>query len=450
MAENENSNPEETNPENGVSALGPGETGDAEPVAKTAKKVIAPTGKLSDTAIQEAKIQTGRIPKPVPRGEDGITVPPAFAEPISSDTISLKRPEIMGREPPPVLDEEPEVKTLKIFCYNCNQKLDLTDMEPFSRINCPSCKALIIVPQWFDNYLLEEEAGEGGMAMVYRGLDLALDREVAIKVLNPDLAQENEKGNLFLHEARTAATLNHYAVLPIYTCGEFEDQPYIVMQWMSGGSLDKKLEESREPMPIRDVVKWILDIAEGLDNARRHGIIHHDIKPANIMLDTEGNVKIGDFGISQALFNTRSEVITELTKAWASPHYVSPEKVSTGKENYLGDIYSLGATFYHLIVDREPFDDDLPMEKLIRKRLDDDPRNPAEYRSDIPESLSSLIMAMMTRTSEARPSYRDIINELNVFLKSGGQKSPFKKRQKPKERKLPSATRTKIDQGELQ
>ena len=106
---------------------------------------------------------------------------------------------------------EGDPKVLKISCHSCGQKLDLTNFPAFSRVACPQCGTELIVPKWFDNYLLEEAGGEGGMATVYRALDLALDREVAIKVLNSDLGSKQEVSELFLHEARTAATINHHA-----------------------------------------------------------------------------------------------------------------------------------------------------------------------------------------------------------------------------------------------
>ncbi len=361
-------------------------------------------------STEPRKIKTNRIPKPAPR-EIEEPVSATGEEPISSETITLKKN---------ILPEDefaaPEKRPLKITCYHCVQKLDLTDMVPFDKVRCPSCNVEIIIPKWFDNYLLEESGGVGGMAVVYRALDLTLDREVAIKVLNPDVASQNERCHLFLHEARTAATINHYAVLPIYTCGEFENQPYIVMQYMDGGSLDKKLEENKGPLPVNDVVKWIRDIAEGLDNARRHGIIHHDIKPANIMMDKDGNVKIGDFGIAQALRDSRSESIAKITKSWASPYYVSPEKVIYGKEDHMGDVYSLGASFYQLLTGHMPFEID-DLDRLVRIRTEMDPPFPKKHRPDIPQSISDLIMKMMNRNPEARPSYRDIINALNTYMK---------------------------------
>lgn len=318
----------------------------------------------------------------------------------------------------PVAKEQPrEKRVLKISCHKCQQKLDVTSLEPFSHFACPSCETDMIVPKWFDNYLLEETGGAGGMATVYRALDLALDREVAIKILNPEVASQKERSELFLHEARTAATINHYAVIPIYTCGEFENQPYMLMQYMNNGSLEQKMKSPHDPLPVKDVVRWIRDTAEGLDNAKRHGIIHHDIKPGNIMLDNEGNAKIGDFGIAQAINDYRTNKIFEITKSWVSPHYVSPEKVLNGREDYQGDIYSLGATFYHLITGSTPFDHD-DINELIRIRLHKDPVPPIQKRRDIPSEISQLIMSMMNREPDKRPGYREIIKTLNALIKT--------------------------------
>ncbi|MBN1865069.1 MAG: serine/threonine protein kinase, partial [Victivallales bacterium] len=395
---------------------------------------IIPLGSLARDLGAETK--GNRIPRPAPHDVDMSLTP--MDEPLSSDTISMRRPapEKQG------VSLEPE-KRLKIVCYKCAQKLDLTEMEPFSQVSCPSCHSAIIVPRWFDNYLLEEECGEGGMAKVYRGLDLALDREIAIKILNLDIANEADKSKLFLHEARTAATLNHYALLPIYTCGQFENQPYIVMQYMAGGSLDKEIMKfsGTEKVSIDDAIKWMHDATEGLDNARRHGIVHHDIKPGNLMLDEDGALKIGDFGISQAMRDSRSEEISQLTKMWVSPDYVSPEKVVTGKETYLGDIYSLGASFYHVLTGKTPFDynsyDELFKTKTVR-----DPVDIRKLRDDIPEPLGRLIMSMMSRTPEARPSYRDIVAELNALSKSMGVSS--RKGSKRKSSAATKATKPKI------
>jgi len=172
-------------------------------------------------------------------------------------------PHAPADEQPQHAQEEKEGH-LKIFCHVCQQKLDVSGLSPFAHFNCPACNAELIVPKWFDNYLLEEPAGTGGMATVYRALDPALDREVAIKILSPEVASAKERSELFLHEARTAATINHYAIIPIYTCGIFEGQPYIVMQYLGGGTLELKIKMERKGLPLKQTIKWIRDIADGL------------------------------------------------------------------------------------------------------------------------------------------------------------------------------------------
>lgn len=316
-------------------------------------------------------------------------------------------------------------RLIKISCHTCGQKLDLTPLEPFSHVNCPACGADLIVPVWFDAYLLEEPGGTGGMATVYRALDLALDREVAIKVLHPDLAGDSEKTELFLNEARAAAALNHSALIPIYTCGVFENQAYLVMQYMDGGSLENRLRNAPKGLDLPDVYSWIRDVAGGLENARKHGVVHHDIKPGNIMLDAEGHAKVGDFGLAQiANWGTAGEEKTgdalEPARSWVSPHYASPEKIRTGAEDFRGDIYSLGATFYQLVTGLTPFPEK-ELDELLRIRLSSDPMPPKLQRSALPERISKLILAMMDRDPEKRPGYPEIAAVLKEHLKPAGK-----------------------------
>ena len=397
----------------------------------------------SDDDIQK-KIKTNRVPRPAPQKAD--TTQAKAEDPISSETISIKRSSLKEEEKPKT---ETEKKKLKILCYHCGQKLDLTDMEPFSEVECPSCAVKIIVPKWFEIYLLEEPGGEGGMATVYRALDLTLDREVAIKILNPSFSSQADRSELFLHEARTAATINHYAVIPVYTCGISSDkQPYIVMQYMDGGALDSKLDKANGKLPVNQVLKWFKDVADGLDNARRHGIIHHDVKPANILLDKDDNAKIGDFGIAQVLHDWRSENLSKITRSWASPNYVSPEKVLTGQEDYYGDIYSLGVSMFQMLTGQLPFDDP-DIKTLVRMRLEKEPPNPKDLRPEIPLKISQLIKAMMAREPEKRPSYREIIKEieeqlrLSESIKASLEKSPEQKKSTPVKKKKTGKTLSK-------
>ena len=300
-------------------------------------------------------------------------------------------------------------RQIKIFCHKCQQKLDVTGLMPFAHIQCPACGTDLIIPKWFDSYLLEEPCGRGGMAWVYRALDIALDREVAVKILDRN---SSDGTDAFLNEARTAATINHASVIPIYTCGIFENQAYIVMQFMNGGSLEQKLQQKKgASLPVDEVIQWIHDAAEGLEYASRHGIIHHDVKPGNIMLDADGNAKIGDFGIA-----CRQQSDDKQDRDfYGSPLYISPEKVATGKEDGSGDIYSLGATFYHLLTGIPPFQHE-NLEELLWSRVKQNPVAPHILRTGISPLISSLIMRMMNHNPELRPGYEEIIRNLNAVL----------------------------------
>lgn len=305
---------------------------------------------------------------------------------------------------------------IKIVCRKCGQKLDVTNCEPFSVFACPHCENPLTVPRLFDSYLLEEIVGEGGMATVYRAVDPALDREVAVKILRDPEDTDEDFRELFLREARTAASINHQAVIAIYNCSVSGGAPYIVMEYMGGGSLENVLEKNPGKLDILQVCKWILDVAEGLERAARNGIVHHDIKPANIMMDNDGNVKIGDFGIAQKKFDKFSPLsVTE--NSWGSPFYVSPEKAKDGIESFYGDIYSLGAAFYHLLTGVPPFSEYEDIEELVYARIDKEPLPPAEIRKDIPVELSRIVMNMMARDPRMRPGYPEIRSSLAAFIK---------------------------------
>ncbi len=308
-------------------------------------------------------------------------------------------------------------RRIKIACPGCGQKLDVSEMPSFSHVNCPACSFDLIVPKWFNNYLLESPEGKGGMAVVYRALDLALDREVAIKIFDPDLAKQGVSPDLFLHEARIAATINHPAVVPIYSCGEWDGATYIVMQYMGGGTLESRLRKAKGRLPVMETCRWIRDVCEGLDAARELGIVHHDIKPANILLDLDFNAKISDFGLSQVVSGKSASAFLDPTKMWVSPQYVSPEKVLTGEEGPEGDIYSLGASFYHLLAGKPPFRSD-DTQELVNMRTQRDPLPPDLVRPDITPALSSVILDMMNRDPAARPSYKQIVARINDALRA--------------------------------
>ncbi len=290
---------------------------------------------------------------------------------------------------------------LKIACPSCSQKLDVSGYEPFEEVGCPTCGCTILVPRLFGDFLLEEIIGQGGMAIVYRALDLTLHRDVAIKVLNEDIAAEEGAAERFLREGRAAAAINHINVVPIYSAGQVEDLPCLVMQYMEGLSLDRQLERIEGGASMDFCFQIASEAALGLQAALREGIIHHDVKPANILLDADGVAKVGDFGLAQLLRGDIGEHSLE-AEHWATPYYVSPEKVRTGREDYRGDIYSLGATLYHLFGGKPPFRGGSDR-AIMDARLEVEPLPLQELRPDVPAAAARMIHGMLSRDRDSRP-----------------------------------------------
>lgn len=305
-------------------------------------------------------------------------------------------------------------ESLRIFCHNCRQKLDVSSLTPFEKIACPTCSAELIVPKWFNSYLLEERCGSGGGAVVYRSLDPTLDREVAIKIFSQK-ASTPQFAEIFLHEGRVAASLNHPNIIPIYSCGQFEDQCFLIMQYMADGSLEDQIKNN-SPLKITQVLKWMLEITSALQAALQSGVVHHDVKPANILLDADGNVKLTDFGLSYALHDVKSQSLLSELATFGSPDYVSPEKLSFGFEDSKGDIFSLGVTFYELLTGQKPYKKSLEDEDILEMRNSVPVLMPHELRSEISLKLSRFVMNMLNEDAVKRPEYDEIISELENFL----------------------------------
>lgn len=297
---------------------------------------------------------------------------------------------------------------MKISCHGCKQKLDVSDLEPFVRIRCPVCNTKLIVPKVFGDLILEEELGEGLLGKVYRAMDVTLDREIAVKVLSPQLSADEEVPRAFMNEARAVSAINHPNVVPIYSCGEAEGRPYIIMQFMEGGTLRQVLQHAAEPLPIGTLCTWMRAAVAGLEAAQRQKVGHHDVIPGNLFLDGEGNPKIGDFGLSLALYGhlrlldedgSPKEGLVSAERAI----YLSPERIETGTEDQRGDIYSLGATFYHLLTGRAPFLG-VNSASILASRFRGSPLAPAQLRAEIPAALDALIMRMLSRDPAGRPA----------------------------------------------
>ncbi len=255
-------------------------------------------------------------------------------------------------------------------------------------------------------YEILAELGRGGMATVYLAHDLALDRKVAIKVLAPALLLMGEgMVERFKREARTAAALSHPHIIPIYAVKEREHVLYFVMKYVQGRALDSIIRDVGT-LPIPMVQTILAHAGDALGYAHRHGVIHRDIKSANLMLDEDGWAVITDFGIAKVV---QAEGLTMTGVTVGTPTYMSPEQCETRDVTGASDQYSLGVVAYEMLTGRLPFRGESTM-AVMYAHFNERPRPVAELRPDCPPNLAAGVMRMLEKDPARRwPSMDDIV-----------------------------------------
>ena len=248
-----------------------------------------------------------------------------------------------------------------------------------------------------DRYEIEEVLGEGGMAFVYKAKDRQLQRTVAIKTLKPNYVSQEKFVDRFRREAQTAANLNHPNIVQIFDWG-IEDEPYFVMEYIEGNTLTSIISSNRT-VGLNDILYIGSQVASGLKEAHKHGLVHRDIKPGNIMITPSGKVKVTDFGIV-SLQNEESD-ITKTGAVLGTASYISPEQAQGKAVSFESDLYSLGTVLYELITGKPPFSGDSPI-ATATKHLTDKPEKLSTYRKDIPKGLENAVLKLL----EKRPSDR--------------------------------------------
>ncbi|HAE38931.1 MAG TPA: hypothetical protein DCG57_09870 [Candidatus Riflebacteria bacterium] len=249
-----------------------------------------------------------------------------------------------------------------------------------------------------DGFKVEKEIGRGGMAIVYLASDSRLGRNVALKVLPPNLIHDEQLCRRFQKEARLAAGMTHPNIVPIYSVGESSlKQPYISMAFMHGGTLTGRLKGG--PLPVRQAVGIVVSILAGLGYAHAKGVIHRDIKPDNILFSDAGQPVIADFGIAAAAQG--SKTATNLSVSIGTPLYMSPEQFKGESVDCRSDIYSTGALFYQILTGAPPFSRaDLP--GLMYEHMTVNPTAPAEKRHEIPELISMAVLKALAKSPADR------------------------------------------------
>ena len=248
-----------------------------------------------------------------------------------------------------------------------------------------------------ERYEIVEILGEGGMAFVYKAKDKQLQRNVAIKTLKPNYVNQEKFVDRFRREAQTAANLNHPNIVQIFDWG-IEDEPYFVMEYIEGNTLTSIITGNKT-VGLNDILYIGSQVANGLKEAHKHGLVHRDIKPGNIMITPDGKVKVTDFGIV-SLQNEESD-ITKTGAVLGTASYISPEQAQGKPVSFESDLYSLGTVLYELIAGTPPFTGDSPI-ATATKHLTDKPEKLSNYRKDIPKALENAILKLL----EKRPSDR--------------------------------------------
>ena len=264
-----------------------------------------------------------------------------------------------------------------------------------------------------DRYEIVKSIGEGGMANVYLAHDLILDRDVAIKILRGDLSGDEKFVRRFQREALAASSLSHPNIVEMYDVGEDKGMYYIVMEYVKGVTL-KQLLKKRGALTLSECIDIMLQLTDGISHAHASYIIHRDIKPQNIMIQDNGEIKITDFGIAIALNNTQ---MTQTNSIMGSVHYLPPEQASGKVATVKSDIYSMGIMFYELLTGSLPFKGDTAFE-IALKQIKDDIPSVRDFNNSIPQSVENVVLKATAknpknRYSSAKEMHDDLLTVLD-------------------------------------
>jgi serine/threonine protein kinase len=297
-----------------------------------------------------------------------------------------------------------------VACPACAAKIFIPgDLPPLSSTPCSKCGHELMMPLQLRQFELRSAIASGGMGTVYRAFDTFLEREVAVKLMKRELADDPQALESFYREARAAAALNHTNIIHIYTFDEHEGQLYLVMEIADHGSLDSRIEHQGllTELIVLDVG---IKVASALDSALKHNLLHRDIKPGNILFNAEGEPKLVDFGLAR----TAEGTLDEEGAVWGTPYYIAPEKVKREREDFLADMYSLAGTLYHALTGHVPFEAPT-IEEVVAAHIHTPLTPPNAVNPAITQSTSdAIVRAMAKNPNERFQSYDEFIMALTA------------------------------------
>src|SRR5579862_6736303 len=284
--------------------------------------------------------------------------------------------------------------------------------------------SLSLVGRTLAHYRINTAIGAGGMGEVYRATDVKLGREVALKVLPPDMARDSERLARFQREARAVAALNHPHIVTIFSVEESDGIHFLTMELIEGQSLDRLMPPGG--LPAAQIIEIAKAVADALSAAHEKGIVHRDLKPANVMVTHEGRVKILDFGLAKDVSAqsfgdaTLTSAQTQVGVVMGTPAYMSPEQISGRALDHRTDIFSLGVLLHEMCTGRRPFTGQSSAE-LTSAILRDDPPSVTDTRSDLPSDLARVIRRCLEKDPRHRlQTARDVTNEFRDMARTSG------------------------------
>lgn len=296
------------------------------------------------------------------------------------------------------------------FCSNCGAQLvPVSPVEdaPTKTLHSPM-KRLKRGRVFGERYEVIEELGEGGMGIVYKVFDRKIDDNVALKVLAPEIAGDEKTIERFRNELKLARKVSHRNVCRMYDLSEEEKTPFITMEFVPGENL-KSLIKRIGQLSKTKTLSIAKQVCEGLTEAHRLGVVHRDLKPQNIMVDSEGNARIMDFGIARSI---RTKSITETGMIIGTPEYMSPEQVEGVGVDHQSDLYSLGVILFEMLTGRVPFQGETPL-SVILKHKTDQPPDPRKFDEHIPVALSRMILKCLEKDKNKRyPTAEALLDDL--------------------------------------
>ena len=253
----------------------------------------------------------------------------------------------------------------------------------------------------FAGYEVESVVGAGGIGILYRARQLRLDRPVALKLVEPEVARDPVIRERLRREARAVASLDHPNVVPLYAAGEEDGTVYIVTRWVEGTELGALIHGEGPLEPAR-AARTAAQIASALEMAHEKGLVHRDVKPSNVILTAEGHVYLTDFGLAK-----RADTAAGLTAAHqmlGTVDYVAPEQIEGSEPDARADVYSLGCVLFEMLVGEAPFADQKGGMAKMWAQVNAEPPSVRERRPDVPHALEDVIRRAMAKAPEARPT----------------------------------------------